>query len=211
MIAAALTAALAAYSPADMHSVYEDVLDPSDRVGVARQKPDYPAGCEPMSLVIVLKSYGYDATMPEILALMDYSEWSFADSFWGSPFDVGAVYPKGLANAANRYLEIQGSGLKAVGVTGMDYEVLALRTKHGLPAICWFTTDYEDPRWTGWADEGLQMYENEHALVLYGFDGDGYALVSDPLRGRSRILESRFEEIWEECGGMAVVLTKEED
>lgn len=208
IVCAALTALLASCAP--LGNVYTDLAEPgaytaSQSVGEALQMPDYPAGCEPISLTIMLHAYSYDIGMPEIMRYFDRSDTDFVHAFWGSEYSEGAAYPPAVVEAANRYLLMQGSSLEARDITGAYWGTIEAMIGDGVPVMVWTTTDFKSPVWSGWDVDGWPMYANEHCVVVYGQDGSTL-YVSDPLEGLITRPMGEFARIWEQCGSMAVAL-----
>ena len=208
IVCGALATILALGAP--FGSVYADLTTPgaytaSQSVGEALQLPDYPAGCEPMSLCILLEAYEYDATMPGIMLYFERSETDFVNAYWGSEYSEGAAYPPAVVEAANRYLLNRGSKMEAVDLTGVPWEAVEWLMDEGQPVMAWVTVGYHWPIWSEWKVEGRPMYANEHCVVLYGLE-DGKAKVSDPLEGMIEVDAEQFRDVWERCGRMAVYL-----
>ncbi len=181
----------------------EDVA-PARAPGQEMQMPDYPTGCEIVSLQNALEGFGLGLTFDEVYALFDRSEHDFVNAWWGSPYGSGgAVYPPGMVAAANRGLE--GSGHSAADATGCGLDgISACLDDRGL-AIAWITTDMEPPRFTGWALGKWLMYANEHCAVVYDM-GDGKIFLQDPLHGDVSYPIEDFLEVWEACGSMVVTI-----
>ena len=208
IVCGALATLLALGAPCG--SIYADLTQPgtytaSQSVGEALQLPDYPAGCEPVSLTIMLDAYSYDIGMPGIMLYFKRSDNDFVDAYWGSEYTEGAAYPPAVVYAADRYLMNQGSKLEAVDLTGSGWDAIEWLIEEGQPVMCWVTVGYHWPIWSDWEVDGWRMYANEHCVVLYGLE-DGKAKVSDPLEGMIEVDAEQFRDVWERCGGMAVNL-----
>lgn len=181
----------------------------TDNVGIAMQLPDYPAGCEPMSLCILLKSYEYDAVMPDIMDYFDMTSNDYVNGYWGSIYSVGAAYPTAIVEAADRYLVEEGSKLRATDLSGSSWSYISDLIQDGKPVMAWCTTDYQPPLYMDWVIEGQYMYANEHCVVVYKVE-NGAVYISDPLRGLIEVPAQEFEILWGLCGSMAVCLNIEE-
>lgn len=182
-----------------------------DSVGVYIQMPDYPAGCEPASLSLLLKSYSYEANIDELMGYFDLTTDDFVHGYWGSIYSEGAAYPPAVVEAANRYLSEQGSRLEAREITGYNWDAIERLIFDGKPIMMWCTTDYAYPYYLDiWEIDGYYMYANEHCVVLYGVDEEN-VYVSDPLQGLISYPKEEFERIWVLCGSMAVILDISEE
>lgn len=183
----------------------EPVVIEEERVpGDHMQLPDYPAGCEIVTLQNALEAFGVDLTFDETYALFDHSDSDFAYAWWGDPYTQGAAYPPAMLNAVNRALESRG--YIALNISGGNLEDIFhyVIEKDGL-VIVWYTTDYELPRWTDWVIDQYQMYKNEHCVLVYDI-ADTDAHVMDPLKGDVDIPLKDFRKIWEACGALAVAV-----
>lgn len=167
------------------------------------QLPEYPAGCEIVSLQNTLCAFGVDLTFEETYALFDKSNSDFVYHWWGNPETEGAAYPPAMVAAANRALD--GTEFSAMDITGCSFAEIEKYTGQGKLVISWYTTDGNSPRWTDWSVNGHMMYENEHCVVVYAtYDGKVY--FSDPMYGMVDIGMDMFDKVWQECGAMAVVV-----
>lgn len=174
----------------------------AERPGEVLQMPDHPAGCEICALQSALGHIGVDLTFDEAYRLFERSDSDFVNAWWGDPMIEGAAYPPAVTEAASRALD--GSGHYASDASLCTIDELAEMIDDGAVSICWVTTDYAAPIWTGWYCDGSQMYSNEHAILVYDISGDVYAM--DPLRGYVAMGRETFADIWRACGSMAVVI-----
>lgn len=209
-LALALGAALLAPGCARGESGLATVLDsPAEydqvtgRPEEVLQMPDHPAGCEICVLQSALGHVGVELTFDEVYELFERSDSDFVHAWWGDPMTAGAAYPPAVEEAASRALG--GTGHLASDVSLCSVGELAEMVDGGAVAICWYTTDYAPPRWTGWYSGGWQMYANEHAILVYDMAG-GNVCAMDPLRGYVAMGRETFAGVWEACGSMAVAI-----
>lgn len=174
-------------------------------IGIAMQYPDYPAGCEPMSLCILLKAYSYEVTIPEIMSYFNVTDNDFLYGYYGSIYSEGAAYPPAVVMAANRYLNEQRSRLTAVNISLSSWDTIESYIREGKPLMVWTTIDFTDPDMLDWNIDGHHMYSNEHCVVLYDVDADS-VYISDPIEGLIERPKQDFERIWKLCGSMAVMV-----
>lgn len=181
------------------------------QVGELLQLPEYPAGCEPVSLTIVLRSLGFEADPSEVIEgylPVDPTSSDYVHEYGGSVYVDGGTMPPAIVTAANAYLADQGDaadGLAARDITGTTYAELLDLVEQGYPVLAWTTMYMGEPQFTGFVQEGYEWYYNEHCVVLYGIEGDE-VLVSDPLEGLVRRDAAEFGRLYETCGCMAVVI-----
>lgn len=168
----------------------------------------FPAGCEPISLALALRSLGFDITPKEFIdgyVVADPS-WTDPSSYWGSPYDTGASFPPGMVNAANAYLEEQGSSMRAVDATGTDFAKLRDLAAQGVPVLIWTTVSGNPPNYSGESVGGrYAWYLNEHCVLMCGAEGD-CVLVSDPLAGLLDKDAESFGSLYEACGSYALYI-----
>ena len=182
-----------------MATVYDTPAPAS--VPEALDQSEHAAGCEVICLQSALGAIGYERSFDEVYALFDHSDADFVTAWWGDPDAEGAAYPPAVERAASRALA--GTPWTARDVTGCTLEGIADATGSGGLAICWFTTDYAYPRWSGWTVGDWEMYANEHAIVVYDVSG-GNVCAMDPLQGLVAMSAGTFDDIWTACGSMAV-------
>lgn len=189
----------------ELATIVEDGPVEERMPGDTLQMPDYPAGCEIITLMNTLYAYGVNLTFDEAYALFDTSDDDFVDSWWGNPYIEGAAYPPAMVRAALRGLE--DTDYRAQNISGCTMDDIDEHTENGELVIIWYTVDGQSPRWTGWIINGYEMYANEHCAVIYDIEGDAVKL-SDPTYGMTEMNYNDFESVWNECGSMAVVITR---
>lgn len=175
-------------------------------IGNHSQLPDYPAGCEIVSLMNALEHFDIHKTFDETFYYFNKSNVDFVNAWWGDPHIEGAAYPPAMTTAATRAVE--GTGIQVQDITGETIDdIRDIISREGVVLI-WYTTDYGPPRWTNWEVDGYHMYDNEHCAVVY-FMTDDDVCISDPLNGSISMNISDFDTLWKSCGSMAVAMYKE--
>lgn len=188
------------------------------------QLPELPNGCEATSLSIALQYYGYPADKVEIsetylpttpLARTWHGYYSGDPSltYCGDASGLGYYcFAAPLCAAANRYLQEQGSVLRAFDLTGAEPFILKQLVSQGTPVVFWATLDFAPVQqsqrtWTMF-DSGTEYrpYSNLHCLVLYGFDLF-YYYVYDPLNGEMQVPRLVFELRFNQMERRAVYLS----
>lgn len=157
------------------------------------QFPDYPNGCEIVSLAIVLKHLGFKTDPAEINE--KYLEKSLSGT--GDPFltyigtpeiaesGIGCYAPC-IANAARSYLDDNGLSEYTVrDVSGFDFADFEAFIDKGIPVILWGLTNMDcDPTvcMTFNTDGGDVIWRaHSHCLVLIGYTANTY-LFCDPQK-----------------------------
>ena len=195
---------------AQLHMANAQAQAPAARVEELLQLPEFPSGCEPASLAIVLRAHGFAATLPELVeGYFTYDDtWEHADRYQGDPRGAGSAMPPAVVAAATQYLQDRGSGLTAEDLTGSSFGRIKDLVKRGLPVMVWSTVDAEAPVYSALRPsvEGYPWYRNFHCVVMYGIK-DHDVLVSDPLVGLVRRDLSWFSFLYRACGQMAVVVS----
>lgn len=183
----------------------------SSHVRELLQLPEFPSGCEPTSLTIVLRAMGYDVDIEDMFegyVSLD-ATWTDSTSFLGDPYEGGGCFPPVIANAANDFLSDHGSTATAMDITGSTFDEVLAIADAGMPVILWTTMYQEEPSFSGQEIGPYEWYTNEHCVVVYGSEGDE-VLVSDPLDGLVKRDRAYFSALFETCGSMAVVIVDSE-
>ena len=181
------------------------------------QNPELPTGCESVALTAALRYLGYNIDKTEIADnYLIYDE----DIFWGfagDPYsdDGAGIYPPGMTNTANYFFELNGEKHSAVNTMGYSLEKLYRLIDNGYPVLVWTTMDFWEPNVidTGYyfGDEEYFWYDNEHCIVLTGYDLNSKTLTfCDPLEGIVTCVEDEFEAIYNEIGKLSMTIVEAE-
>lgn len=181
------------------------------------QHPAYPTGCESAALYILLKYYGTDVTMEQIVNALPKGPKPYTSGgvtyganpereFVGDPRDSASfgVFNRPLASTAALFR----SGV--LTKTGASLtEVLSLLNE-GSPVIVWYTTNPEAGivyrrQWYDYqTGELIRWPGGEHAVVICGHD-DVNLTYRDPNTGGSQTMaQAEFQKIFDELGGRIV-------
>ena len=175
------------------------------------QNPEFPSGCEEVSLTCVLNAYGIDVSAKEIIdeyLPIDSSGEDYVYHYVGSPYEDGLCFAPAIVTTANAYFEAKSIAAQAVELKGVSFDELMNKVNSGQPILVWSTMYFEEPWTSDISYNDYDFYNNEHCVVLYGVDGSD-ALVSDPLEGLIRRDLETFRLYYEECGSMAVEINPE--
>ncbi len=191
-------------------------------VPVLAQMPRFPTGCESVSAVMALQYAGVDITVKEFIdnhlpcsdAFTSENGVSYGPDpnthFLGNPYTESGygcfapVIEQAMASClpADRRVE---------NVTGQSMEMLCSRyIARGTPVIMWATIGMIEvtpgPSWTLPDGRAFTWPNNEHCLVLIGYDAEYYHFC-DPYRGvQTKYRRSRVEERYEALGRQALVV-----
>lgn len=193
------------------------------------QIPEFPNGCEIVSLTAVLNYYGYNVsrdTMADTYLPKQNFEWKNGKRYGADPYKYYAGNPRSknagwysfappIVKANEEYMKTQENKMTAVDITGSEKEEIKQHLIEGKPIVIWTTLDLRKPKLNShWyiheTGEYMKAYTNLHAVVLHGFDEEkNIAYVMNPLKGHVEYNLDNFFNSYEEMGRHAIVLEKE--
>ncbi len=181
------------------------------------QYPDYPTGCESVSLYMLLNYYGVDVTVEQIYDLLPMGAQPYDDEngvrhganpereFVGDPrseYSYG-VFNEPIAQVAERFMP----GVRTK--TGATLEDIKAILDTGNPVLAWYVSaPMRDImyRWS-WLDENGELVHwpgGEHAVVVCGYD-DTSLTYRDPNAGTTVVIDFlTFLKSFRELGGRIV-------
>ena len=187
------------------------------------QYPDYPTGCESVSLFMLLKYYDVKVTVDDIYDLLPMGLQPYDDEegvrhganpereFVGDPrsdYSYG-VFHEPIAKVAEQFKP----GVKAERDATIEKIKEILDT--GNPVLAWYVSQPMRDimyRWS-WLDENKETVYwpgGEHAVVVCGYD-DTSLIYRDPNAGTTVTIDyDTFEKSFSELGGRIVYYTNEE-
>ncbi len=184
-----------------------------DNIKTYKQFPEYPTGCESVSLHILLDHYGIKVDVEEIIEKLPKGNIPYEEDgelyganpeekFIGSPYNEYSfgVYEKPIKTLANKFKK----GAKSEKGISIDKVKNILKSEN--PLIVWTRIEetltkieYVDS-WKSEEDgKTIQWPKGEHAVVLYGYDKD-YYYISNPYNGekypiKKEIFEHNFKAL----------------
>ena len=181
------------------------------------QYPDYPTGCESVSLFMLLNYYGLDVTVDQIYDMLPMGAQPYDDEngvrhganpereFVGDPrseYSYG-VFNEPIAKVAEQ--------LKPGVVTEKSATIDTIKAilDTGNPVLAWYVSaPMRDImyRWNWLDEEGETVYwpGGEHAVVICGYD-DTSLTYRDPNAGTTVIIDyDTFSKSFTELGGRIV-------
>lgn len=167
-----------------------------DNIITFNQNPNYPTGCESVSLYILLRYYGVNISVDDIISnlkkgdLPHFENGKFyganpEEEFVGNPLSSHAygVYNYPIRDVASLYKD----GVKTE--TGLDFDEVLKLIDEDRPVIVWATINMIEPYISStWLDKNnneVNWIANEHALVVIGYNKDNI-IVSDSYTGSIR-------------------------
>lgn len=203
-------------------------------VPMVNQFPNYPTGCEAASATMLLKYYGYNVTMDEMVAAIPREDLykengkvygpSIYEKFVGDPRQTytdgrpgyGAFSPV-ITRSLNSVIAKKGNRHTAKNITGCSFSTLLKHLDNGQPLIVWATAKMSTPKYVNsWyikQPDGSEKYfeypRGTHVMVLNGYDGQ-YVYITDPIYGNVKYTYSAFNDKWVLLGKQAIILTDAE-
>ena len=184
------------------------------------QYPDYPTGCESVSLYMLLNYYGVDVTVNQIYDLLPMGPLPYYEDgikyganpereFVGNPrsYDSFGVYNEPIADVAEQFK----SGV--VTETNASIEKIKSILDTGNPVLAWYVSapmrrimyrrswlDYQTGELVRWPG-------GEHAVVICGYDETSLT-YRDPNSGTTVIIDyDTFSKSYTELGSRIVYYT----
>lgn len=181
------------------------------------QYPNYPTGCESVSLTMLLRYYGVSVTPDMVIARLKKGSVPYYGSdvvlyggnseleFVGNPYSNASygVYEKPIAEVANTFK----SGINVKSNFAFS-EVVSL-VQNGTPVMVWtsmgLAVPYISSSWIYKPTmETISWKANEHAVVMIGAT-DSTVVVADPIGGKIKTYSrSTFESRYNYFGKKAL-------
>lgn len=176
----------------------------------------YPTGCESAALTLLLKYWGINISMSEIVNVLPKGELPYYEGdimYGGNPYleFVGnpsqnngfGVYNEPIRDVANKYKD------GAISVSGKPLSEILNIVKEGRPVIVWnsmsMALPYVSKSWIYKpTDEKINWISNEHALLVVGYNNESI-ITSDSLCGTIKYYpRNTFESRYNYFGKRAV-------
>ncbi len=187
------------------------------------------AGCEIYACTVVLKYLGFDITEKEfadnyliakpITYVEDYYRYGpdMHSAYAGDAYEGYGIYAPAMAKSMNNYLKAMKSDLKAYDLKDVEFDSLCDDyVVKNIPVMVWATTYMLEPyvkaQWTiDYVDENAESeigeteewFQNEHCLVLIGFDKENYYFC-DSVYGKitayeKEIVKTRYAQLFSQA------------
>ena len=166
----------------------------------------YPTGCESVSLTMLLKYYGINVSVDDVINRLKKGDLPYYEGgtkyggnpeveFIGSPYSNSSygVYEKPIAEVANSFK----SGINIRN--NFPFSEVINIVSSGKPVIVWTSIGMSLPYIsTSWVYkptmETIYWKSNEHAVVIIGTEGEN-VVIADPIGGKiKRYQKSLFED-----------------
>lgn len=185
-----------------------------------QQFPNYPNGCESVSLYLMLKYYGIDVTVEEIVEKLKKGDAPYRKKgvlyggdpeveFVGDPrLKSGyGVFQKPIIDVANYYKK----GI--IDLTGTSLSDVLEKVSKGKPVQVWASINLKNTYICAkWLSTSTNRYVEWkcglHSLIIIGYTYDNI-VTSDPYTGKIEYYKkSQFEKMYNEYGKRAIYYEK---
>lgn len=186
-------------------------------VDAVNQYPDYPDGCEAVSLYMLMQYYDSSITMEDVIDALPIADNPYQsrqgfvgydpeEYYIGNPaIACWGSYNGPIAEAANTLLD---GGFTAE--TGASLSEIRAILDSGNPVEAWryLDDDAAFTEYTEWIDlktgKTVEYPLEMHAVVIYGYDSTGF-WIADPNGGTTyHMIYSDFEPLFEGLGSRIV-------
>ncbi|MBR2715253.1 MAG: C39 family peptidase [Ruminococcus sp.] len=191
--------------------VYEEYM--IEGVPVIKQE-DLKAGCETYACTMLLQSLHIDMDEFEFADsyLLEKPVYGYGEEFYGPDMDSAyageiewgyGINAPAMAKCMNNMLKDKGSKMTATALSGVELDTLCKDyIVKDVPVMVWATTNMQEPYvkkyWSvNFVDEEVsdaqigdieQWLQNEHCMVLIGFDKENY-YFADSVAGEVSVFE----------------------
>lgn len=204
---------------------YQENNKAKKTVPFIKQNPNYPNGCESVSAVMLLQSYGIDIKVDEFINRYLKKNVIYSkdgDRYGPDPRNTYAgeprsetmgfgVFEPGIKLAIEKVLYDKTEEKINYNVYGSDdKKTLEYQVANKLPLVIWATTNYEPvgEMWTWRSYDKKYTYtypKNSHTIVVTGVDQE-YYYVNDPLqeKGNIKVEKGKLERSFDSLGRQVV-------
>lgn len=185
------------------------------------QFPEYPTGCESVSLYMLLKYYNIDVSVEDVVNSLKKGERPHYENdvlyggnpereFVGDPTSQKGlgVYEKPIIEVANKYKP----GI--INISGTSFEKVLELVKKGYPIQVWTSINCLEPKISdfSWIDkktnEKIMWKQPFHSVVLIGYTKNS-VFVADPYYGKVKKYDKlKFEKAFDFFGKRAIYYKK---
>lgn len=187
-------------------------------VGLTFQNPQYPNGCEAISLYMALRYYGYMLTTNDIcykyLPRGPLHSTNPYVAYMGDPGSITGGYGCWASvicqTATNYFKVVHVNNREPKNITGTSMEGLFRYIDQGNPVVVWGTLNMGSTTWfKAGSKDGAVFYwaSRAHCVLLTGYDKNRKVVkVNDPIRGKVEYSFSSFERAYKTMNQNAMVI-----
>ncbi len=190
------------------------------------------SGCETYACTMLLQSMGFDINEADfadqylICSAIFYDEAGtrygpdMHSAFAGTVYNGYGIYAPAMAKSMNRFFSSEHSALSAKAIEGVSLETLCKSyIDRDIPVMVWATVNMDEPyekaSWVvSFVDENATAKEgdtvwwlqNEHCLVLIGYDEDEYYFADSCAGAVSHFEKALCQQRYEQLDTQAIVV-----
>lgn len=199
------------------------------------QLPTYPTGCEAASITMLLRYYGFNTSLSQVISAIPREDLylengrvygpSIYEKFVGDPSQTytdprpgyGAFAPV-VTNSINNIIKNYGGSGYAKNITGTNIYTLFKYIDDNHPVIVWATYKMKTPTlvnaWYIKNPNGTDTYfeypRGTHVMVLIGYDSSKVYIADPYQNGIQSYSHSSFAEKWTLLGKQAVIISNKD-
>ena len=192
-----------------------------DNFPTYNQYPEYPNGCEVVSLYLMLKYYNVDVDLETLVDELPKGDAPYMNEgvivggdpeieYLGDPHLSDGkgygVYQKPIIELANKYK----SGMK--DITGSSLSNVLKLVNKGMPVQVWASVNMKNTKicliWETYEEKKVSWMCGLHSLVIIGFTHN-QVITSDPYNGTIKYYDrTQFEKMYNQYGKRAIYYEK---
>lgn len=201
------------------------------KIPYVNQLNSYPTGCEAASACMLLKYYGYDITIDQMVSIIPRENLVYKNNKWYGP-DInekfvgdprygyrssirgyGAFSPV-ITKSLQSAIDQRNGTHTAKNVSKCSFDTLLGYISNGQPAVVWATYNMQDPtEVNAWYINGTGEYfeypKGTHVMVLCGYDKNNVYIMDPYNYSTAKVFtKSSFKSHWELLGKQAIILEK---
>ncbi len=200
------------------------------KMSYVSQLPKYPTGCEAASCCMLLRYYGYQINIDEMIDAIprknlykkngkmygpDINEMFVGDprcTYTSSTPGYG-VFSPAVTKSLQKVIDSRGGAHTAYKLSGCTFEELLGHIRTGSPAIVWATYKMQNPtNKNAWYIETTGKYfeypRGTHVMILSGFSSTHVTTVDPYGNGVLTFDINTFKDRWELLGRQAIIIAR---
>lgn len=204
--------------PANIGYYKEYIPKKTMDVNLTYQNPDFPNGCEAISLYMVLRYNGYMVTKEDVCyKYMPRGPLHSTNPYLAYMGDPGSLtggygcWASVICTTAENYFKDASITSKTPeNITGSSLEQLFSYIDRNIPVVVWGTLGMGSTTWfKAGSSDGVDYYwpSRAHCVVLTGYDRTRKVVkVNDPIEGKVEYSFSSFQQAYETMNKNAMVI-----
>lgn len=195
------------------------------------------SGCETYACTMLLQSLGFkinEVTFAEKYLICQPISYDaeinrygpdMYSAFAGTPVEGYGIYAPAMAKSMNKFFKTQQSNMNATALEGVSLKQLCDDyVSNDIPVMVWATVNMQEPYEKAWwivdyVDENARTkkgdtfawLQNEHCLVLIGYDEDEYYFADSCAGDVSHFDKDLCQQRYEELFSQAIIVTENDE